>query len=305
VQGLFEVASKTATPLSLAGLIVMAMFLIYRQLIAGPLSIQLNRSQAFHTINRLIIFVFALAILATILGTGGMLVVHFYPPVKRAADVKPVGLNIVDPSTTPEKSPTRPTPRAQLVANKLDFPPTDGFPKIEVMVRNSGDQIAVLKTATFHVEKIFVFDRIGNGATLPTSGTYDVILRVHKKTPYDVQIPTSQTVPPNGADRFAFRLGNDGDLMGGGPKTYVFEIKISLTYNEDNKTLTFDNFLISSSPGSRVMGVTAETADVITFDAQGQRTTYSALNAPRVLELSKIKAVRSDWVKEILGENPP
>ena len=54
MDSLFEIATKMATLPSLAGLIVMVMFLLYRQIIADPLAVQLNRSQAFHTLSRVI-----------------------------------------------------------------------------------------------------------------------------------------------------------------------------------------------------------------------------------------------------------
>jgi hypothetical protein len=194
---------KIATPLSLAGLIVMVMFLLYRQIIAGPLAVQLNKSQAFHTLNRVIGLVFALAALATILGVGSLLLVHFFPPAKRAADIKPVGINIVEPpppthSKTAEVKGEVPQIRkvAVLVASKPDLPDTKEYPRVELMVRNSGDQIAVLKSATFHVVDILSFESIGHPAVLENSWTYDVLLPVDKKTPYDVQLPISQTVPP-------------------------------------------------------------------------------------------------------------
>jgi hypothetical protein len=305
VQTLFEIATKVATPLSLAGLVVMVLFLLYRQLIAGPLSVRLSQSQAFRTINRLIVLVFALAIISSILGVGSLLLVHFYPPAKRPADLKPVGVNIVEPDQ--KASPDTQKNPAKLLASKLALPDSKEFPKVEVMVRNSGDQIAVLKTARFHVTKIFVFSGIGHPLALPSSWTYDVMLPVAKKTPYVVEIPISQTVPPDGADKFTFRLGNDGspfgDSMGGGPKTYVFHVKIDLEYNEDAKTISFDDILVASTPAGTVSGRTIEDGDDVTFDENFQKTTVSKLNEKKALELSKIKAIRSPWVKEILGNN--
>jgi hypothetical protein len=196
--------------------------------------------------------------------------------------------------------------KGKLVANKLHLPDTHEFPKVEVIVRNQGDQIAVLKAAIFHVERIFVFHNIGHPAALPTSWTYDVMLPVDKKAPYDIQIPISQTVPPDGADKFAFRLGNNGspygDSMGGGPETYVFDVHIELVYNENNNKLRFADFLIASSPASQVVAVTTEPGDDFIFDENGNKTTFSALNAARASELSKVKAIRSNWVKQILGD---
>jgi len=257
--------------------------------------------------------VFALAALATILGVGSLLLVHFFPPAKRAADIKPVGINIVEPpppthSKTAEVKGEVPQIRkvAVLVASKPDLPDTKEYQRVELMVRNSGDQIAVLKSATFHVVDILSFESIGHPAVLENSWTYDVLLPVDKKTPYDVQLPISQTVPPEGADKFTFRLGNNaspyGDAIGGDPHTYVFQVRIELAYNEDGKTVMFDDFLIASTPAARVLAKFAEDGDDITFDEHGNKTSVSALNAAKALKLSKVKAIRSNWVKAILAD---
>jgi hypothetical protein len=307
METLFAIASRIATPLSLAGVVVMVLFLLYRQLIAGPLSVQLNQSQAFRTINRLLILVFALAIVAVVLGVGSMLLIHFYPPVKRPADLKPVGINIVEPEVNPKTPPNAHKDPAKILASKLVFLDSKQYPKVEVMVRNSGGQIALVKLATFHVNKIFAFEGIGHPLALPSSWTYDVMLPVDKKTPYTVEIPISQTVAPDGADKFTFRLGNNGspfgDSMGGGPKTYVFEVNIELEYNEDGKTIAFEDMLIASTPAGSVLGRTVEPNDDVTYDENFNKTTVGARNAKKALELSKIKAVRSPWVKEILGDS--
>lgn len=317
MQALFEIATKVATPLSLSGLVIMVLFLLYRQIIAGPLAVQLSKSQAFHTLNRLIGFVFALAVLATILGVASLLLVHFFPPAKREADVRPVGINIVEPPkpTSPAVSdtsnlnnpPAAPLKKvARLLPQKPELPDSKEYPKVEVMVRNSGDQIAVLKSAIFHVSNIFVFGNIGHPAVLENSWTYDVMLPVDKKPPYDVRIPISQTVPPDGADRFTFRLGNNaspyGDSMGGGPKTYVFQVKIQLEYNETGKTVSFDDFLVASSPAGRVVAKFVADDDDIEYDENGNRTTMAAMNAEKALRLSKVKAIRSNWVNAILAD---
>jgi hypothetical protein len=79
MAGLFEVAAQIATPLSLAGIVVIVLFLLYRQLIAGPLAAQLSQSHSFRIVNRLVTYVFILGLLAIVIGIGAFLVVKFLP----------------------------------------------------------------------------------------------------------------------------------------------------------------------------------------------------------------------------------
>ncbi|SRR6266446_5902634 len=76
---LFEVAAQIATPLGLAGVVVIGLFLVYRQLIRGPLAAQLSRSHSFHVINRIVIFVFVLGLVVTILSIGAFVVWKVLP----------------------------------------------------------------------------------------------------------------------------------------------------------------------------------------------------------------------------------
>ena len=76
---LFEIAAQIATPLGLAGIVVIVFFLVYRQLIRGPLAAQLSWSHSFHVINRMVTFVFILGLVARILSIGAYLLLKFRP----------------------------------------------------------------------------------------------------------------------------------------------------------------------------------------------------------------------------------
>ncbi len=76
---LFEIAAQIATPLGLAGVVVIVLFLEYRQLIRGPLAAQLSRSHSFHVINRIVTFVFVLGTVAITLSIGAFVVWKLLP----------------------------------------------------------------------------------------------------------------------------------------------------------------------------------------------------------------------------------
>lgn len=76
---LFEVAAQIATPLGLAGVVVIVLFLLYRGLIRGPLATQLSGSHSFRVINRLITYVFILGLVAITFSISAYLVVQLRP----------------------------------------------------------------------------------------------------------------------------------------------------------------------------------------------------------------------------------
>jgi tetratricopeptide (TPR) repeat protein len=70
-SSILEVGAKLATPLSLAGFALAVLYLLYRVLLRGQLLSRLGATHSFRIINRVITFVFILAIVAMLLGLGG------------------------------------------------------------------------------------------------------------------------------------------------------------------------------------------------------------------------------------------
>jgi hypothetical protein len=79
MAGIFEVATNIATPLGLAGIMVVVLFLVYRQLIKGPLAAQLSQRHSFHIINRIVIGVFVLGLVAIVLAIGAYVIGKVLP----------------------------------------------------------------------------------------------------------------------------------------------------------------------------------------------------------------------------------
>jgi len=76
---LFEIAAQIATPLGLAGIVVIALFFLYRALIKGPLATQLSQSHNFRVINRLITYFFIIFLVVIAFSIGAYLVVQLQP----------------------------------------------------------------------------------------------------------------------------------------------------------------------------------------------------------------------------------
>jgi hypothetical protein len=67
---LFEIVAHITTPLGIAGVVIIVLFLLFRLLIKGPLAAQLSRSHSYQVINRIVTFVFILGLVALTLSIG-------------------------------------------------------------------------------------------------------------------------------------------------------------------------------------------------------------------------------------------
>jgi len=98
----------------------------------------------------------------------------------------------------------------------------DQTPVLDVKVRNTGGQPAVLKRLVVHVRRavrcgsmftsmrLMPFNAVLAGANLPMSETYNLTLAIPEEAAgASVAIDLSQVVEPGKADRFQVRLGLD------------------------------------------------------------------------------------------------
>ncbi len=85
---LFAVADRVKTPLALAGTVVIALYLIYRQVLSLSIFSNIGSQPTFLVIQSIIDKLFWLAILALVLGVGSYLAIalrgHRAPPEKDA-----------------------------------------------------------------------------------------------------------------------------------------------------------------------------------------------------------------------------
>src|SRR5882762_8752993 len=86
---------------------------------------------------------------------------------------------------------------------------SDGFPVLEVKVRNVGDRVAFLKKAVLNVTDVFNLDDpyFYQETHVNVSWNYDVRLKL-TDAPYSKVISLSQSVQANDVHRFTFTLGH-------------------------------------------------------------------------------------------------
>ncbi|MFG2123892.1 tetratricopeptide repeat protein [Streptomyces sp. NPDC048710] len=124
--------------------------------------------------------------------------------------------------------------------------PRDASPVLDVKVRNTGGQSAVLKRLVVRVHRavrcgsmfadmrLTPFRALWVGAVLPVSATYDVAI----PPPEDAGgsrfvIDLSQVVAQGEADRFEVRLGMEPTF-----DTYVYALDLEIVYDGDDRLMT-------------------------------------------------------------------
>jgi predicted acylesterase/phospholipase RssA len=202
------------------------------------------------------------------------------------------------------------SPNLEPVADNLsdlkvvDIKILDGerFPKLDVKVRNVGTKVAILKTAVFRVDRIWTLYNSGAALALPESWNYSVMLPV-KKTPYVIRQDISQEVPANSGDRFSFTLGNDrkGPSVMGDYELFIFQMKMQLVYDEDNKVVTTNSILFLSSPPIRIQGFT-RFEEQFGFDEKGNRFSYLEHNEQVAKEVKATKGIRNNSLTKLCEE---
>lgn len=200
---ILEIATKVSTPLALAGVTLAFLYLLYRLLLRSRLLTVLGATHSFRIINRVVTYLFVLALVAIVLAISAFMVTRLVPP-NRLAD----GLAMVDVR----------------VIEKLPFPILD------LKFRNPGLEVAYIKALEFDVidRDITVFNAQFYAG--PTTWQYDILLEPRSNESI-FSIPVSQIVPPNGTDRFQVVVGqasNYGDI------NFVdYKTKVRVLYNDD------------------------------------------------------------------------
>lgn len=78
MNALFEIASAVKTPLALAGIVVVALYLIFKAILKLNIFPKLARKDTFQLINRIMTYLFILALIAIVLGFVSYMVIQ--PP---------------------------------------------------------------------------------------------------------------------------------------------------------------------------------------------------------------------------------
>lgn len=114
----------------------------------------------------------------------------------------------------------------------------EGYPTLELKLRNTGQEVAFLKKAQFHITNVYGLSSGLMFKRVPVSWNYNVLLP--STAPLIVDTDLSQSIQPNEVDRFTITLGAKEFLS---DSSQVYRVQLSLIYNEDNRRLDTDNFL--------------------------------------------------------------
>jgi len=116
--------------------------------------------------------------------------------------------------------------------------------KIDIKLLNNGNGVAAINGARLIIEKFAVLPQCASQGDFESTGTYSSNMPINPDPGQVVDIPISQLVPPNGADRFDLLL--HAPLVKGewGPTVYLYRVHLYLTYNVHTKPLDVGEMLI-------------------------------------------------------------
>ena len=121
---------------------------------------------------------------------------------------------------------------------------------LDFKIRNVGNKVAFIHKAIFNVKKIWQLKPFSEPlGPVKVSYNYDIRLYLDRY-PYTFEKSISQEVNANNVDRFTFTLGNDTLSYQLQYRDLIFEMKIVLVYNEDNRKIETTNLLFSPGTGS-------------------------------------------------------
>jgi hypothetical protein len=117
----------------------------------------------------------------------------------------------------------------------VSFVETDELPLLDFKLRNSGKEVAFIKRAEIRVEQNWTLHWPTAGGAAPPSWNYDLVLPT-TGAPYVASVDLSQTVDPNGVDRFTITVSPDEHIT---PfADYIYSMEVKLIYDEDNKEVS-------------------------------------------------------------------
>lgn len=117
--------------------------------------------------------------------------------------------------------------------------------KVDIKLLNTGTGPALINDARLVVQEFVALPRCAGQGYLPTSHSYSSNMPVNPKPGQVIDIPLSQLVQSNGADRFDLLLGAalpSSYLMQN--YVYLYRVHLYLTYNVNSKPLDVGQILI-------------------------------------------------------------
>jgi hypothetical protein len=116
--------------------------------------------------------------------------------------------------------------------------------KIDIKLLNMGNEVAAINDAQMVIQKFVVLPQCASQGGFGPTGTYSTNMPTDPRPGQVVDIPISQLVPSNGADRFDLLLR--APLVNGpeGPNVYLYRVHLYLTYNVHTKPLDVGEVLV-------------------------------------------------------------
>jgi hypothetical protein len=118
--------------------------------------------------------------------------------------------------------------------------------KIDFEIRNTGNQLAIIRGARFTVQQFTALPQCLSQGGLPETGLYKAFLPTKPAPGTTVDIPTAQQVGPDAADRFGVALGLPTRRPHG---IYVYRVRIGLL---------IDNSRVPANAGEAVIALPAQ-----------------------------------------------
>jgi hypothetical protein len=115
--------------------------------------------------------------------------------------------------------------------------------RVDITVVNSGSGVAVINDARLVIEQFATLPICNAQGYLDASHSYNGTMPAHPKQGQVVDIPLSQKIAPNDADRFDLLLGLPRDKVG--YDVYLYRVQLYLTYNTNNGPLDVGDLLIN------------------------------------------------------------
>jgi len=116
--------------------------------------------------------------------------------------------------------------------------------KIDIKLLNTGNGIAAINNAKVVIQEFAVLPQCAAQGEFEATGTYRKSLPINPRPGQVVDIPISQLVKPNGADRFDLLLSAPPVLVRGALNVYLYRVHLYLTYNIRAKPLDLGEVLV-------------------------------------------------------------
>ena len=117
--------------------------------------------------------------------------------------------------------------------------------KIDIKLLNNGNGVAAINDARLIIQKFVVLPQCASQGNFESTGTYSSNMPINPKPGQAIDIPISQIVPPNGADRFDLLLHSPLVEVRGAPNAYLYRVHLYLTYNVRAKPLDVGEVLVN------------------------------------------------------------